>query len=328
MTTTNWTDLHGEYFNDLSVLVTGGAGFIGSHIASALAQIGAKVTCLDDLSSGNPANLTANNIPPINLVQGSVTNANLVNQLAADATFIFHQAALVSVPESIDNPQAYHDVNVNGTVNILEAARQTITQRVMFAASAAAYGQAEIQPQHESHLPQPLSPYAANKLESELLMQAYARCYNIDTASLRYFNIFGPRQSANSAYAAVIAAFADLYANDKAPTIYGDGEQTRDFTYIDNVVHANLLAARCPTPLAGQPINIATARAISVNELAQQMARLIGKPHLQARHCPDRAGDIKHSRADITRAKQNLDYDPIVDFETGLKQTVEWYQSL
>lgn len=330
MTIAHWPSLHGDSFQGVRTLVTGGAGFIGSHITEALIELGAHVTVLDDLSGGDTANFDgfkAEAGDRLRFVQGSILDAELVSKVMADCQLVFHQAALGSVPGSVDQPRKYHHVNVTGTVNVLEAARTAGVKRVMFAASAAAYGDSEVVPKLESMEVTPKSPYAANKVACEALLRAYASSYNIDTASLRYFNVFGPRQNANSAYAAVIAAFAKALFADQHPNIYGDGEQSRDFIFIDNVVHANLLAARCENNIKGEVINVACGQRISVNELATHMAAMTGRPHLTAEHLDLRAGDVKHSMADISKAKTLLDYEPVVDFETGLKPTVEWYES-
>jgi len=305
-------------------LVTGGAGFIGSHLAMALNDLGSRVAVLDDLSGGgDPSALPGS----IEFVRGSILDQALVTKLAAGKTYVFHQAALGSVPRSVEQPRHYHETNATGTLNVLEAARAAGVKRVMFAASSSAYGESLTLPKVESMPTSPRSPYAANKVACEALMQAYAASYGLDTACLRYFNIFGPRQSADNAYAAVIAAFAKALLSGKAPIIHGDGEQSRDFTYVDNAVHANLLAARCPRKIEGTIINVAIGKRVTVNELAEKMAALLGKAHLKATHGPDRAGDVKHSLAELTVVRQLLGYKPIVDFDKGLEVTVKWYQS-
>lgn len=328
MSMTDWQRLHGEFFAGESALVTGGAGFIGSHLTEALVRLGAKVTVLDDLSGGEEANFDSYRAlagDRLRFVEGSILDEAALKDCVAGCRFVFHQAALGSVPRSVEQPRRYHEVNVTGTLNVLEAARAAGVQRVMFAASSSAYGDSEVLPKVESMAVQAKSPYAANKAAAEAMMSAWAGSYEIDAVSLRYFNIFGPRQNANSAYAAVIAAFAKALFADERPTIYGDGEQSRDFTFVDNAVHANLLAARREKPLNGAVINVACGLRITVNELAERMAAMVGKPHLQPIHEAERAGDVKHSLADMTRAEHLLGYQPIVDFETGLKPTVEWY---
>jgi UDP-glucose 4-epimerase len=322
---TDWPALHGDFFRNTPVLVTGGAGFIGSHLVEALTALGARVTVIDDLAGGS-----VENIAPFKprFVQASILDQAALADATAGARFVFHLAALGSVPNSIARPREYHDVNVTGTFNVLEAARAAKSQRVMFAASSAAYGETVQLPKVETIPPAPLSPYAANKIAGEAMLAAWAASFGIDAVSLRYFNIFGPRQNANSAYAAVIAAFAKALIAGKPPTIYGDGLQSRDFTFVHNAVHANLLAARSPRPLAGQLINIACGRSINLNQLAPLMAELLDRPDLKPLYAPPRAGDVKHSLADLTRAREILNYSPIVDFETGLEPTVKWYRSV
>ena len=321
----DWRALHRNYFEGARALVTGGAGFIGSHLAEALVNLRATVIVLDDLSGGTRDNLAS--FGPVQFIDGSILDQDLLNQCTRGCHYVFHQAALGSVPRSVEQPRLYSDVNVIGTLNVLEAARSAKVRRVMFAASSSAYG-SNLVPWIETLPPRPRSPYAATKLADEGLMAAYAASYGLDTASLRYFNIFGPRQNANSAYAAVIAAFAKALLSGNHPIIYGDGEQSRDFTFVANAVHANLLAARCTEPIGGEVINVASGRRISVNELAATMARALGRVELSPHYEPERAGDIKHSFADLERARKLLDYRPIVDFEVGLQATIGWYQSI
>ncbi len=331
MALTDWQTLHGDFFRDQQILITGGAGFIGSHLAQALVELGARVVVLDDLSGGNRENLDSfadQAGDRLEFIEGSILDQDVVARSIKGCRLVFHQAALGSVPRSVAEPRLFQDVNVNGTLNVLEAAREAGVHRVMFAASSSAYGDAQTLPKAEAMAPLPMSPYAANKLAAEHLMRAYAAVYGVDTVSLRYFNIFGPRQNANSAYAAVIAAFAKALAADQQPVIYGDGEQSRDFTFVDNVVHANLLAARCPQPVGGAVFNVACGQRVTVNELAVMMAQMMGKQHLVAAHEAERAGDVKHSLADLTEAKRVLGYDPVVDFKTGLEPTVRWYESV
>ncbi len=329
MSIADWASLHGNHFLDTRVMVTGGAGFIGSHLVEALLALGANVVVIDDLSGGDEANLAPFQEQygdKLDFKIGSILDEPLLARLVDGCQYIFHQAALGSVPRSVEQPQQYAQVNFTGTVNVLETARQAGVERVTFAASSSAYGETPTLPKIESMAPDCRSPYAATKLACEAMMSAYACCYELDTVSLRYFNIFGPRQNANSAYAAVIAAFAKaLIEQDTNPMIFGDGEQSRDFTYVDNAVHANLLAARAEGRLGGPVMNIACAGRITVNELAVQMAEGLGKPHLTPKHGPERAGDVKHSLADLTRAKEIIGYEPVVDFATGLRKTVDWY---
>jgi nucleoside-diphosphate-sugar epimerase len=321
----DWKSLHGDSFAGARVLVTGGAGFIGSHLSEALWKLGARVVVLDDLSGGSRDNLKA--FGPVEFHEGTILDRELLANCTKGCRYVFHQAALGSVPRSVEQPRLYNDVNTTGTLNVLEAAREAKVTRVMFAASSSAYGENPV-PWIESMPPMPKSPYAANKLAGEGLLRAYASSYAMDTVSLRYFNIFGPRQNANSAYAAVIAAFASALLKGRKPVIYGDGEQSRDFTFVANAVHANLLAARNEKPLVGEVINVGCGARISVNELAHAMAAALKRPDLAPAHEPIRAGDIKHSFADLQRATEMLNYQPIVGFQPGLEQTLGWYKSV
>jgi nucleoside-diphosphate-sugar epimerase len=239
---------------------------------------------------------------------------------------VFHEAALGSVPHSIEEPRKYQEVNSDGTLNVLETARVCKVGRVIFAASSSAYGDIEQLPKIETMPTSARSPYAATKAAGEAMMSAYSAGMGLDTVSLRYFNIFGPRQSMQSAYAAVIAAFAKAMLNGKKPTIYGDGEQSRDFTFVDNAVHANLLAARRARRLDGIIINVACGIRITVNELASRMAKWLKRDDLMPIYAAGRTGDVKHSLADLSRAREILGYEPIVDFATGLDATMEWYR--
>jgi UDP-glucose 4-epimerase len=225
----------------------------------------------------------------------------------------------------VEKPVEYHEVDATGTLKVLEAARRAGVQRVMYSASSSAYGNSEELPKRESMAVDPRSPYASAKLAGEAYLSAYAGCYVFDTVSRRYFNIFGQRKNPNSAYAAVIAAFAKAIMAGKAPTIFGDGEQSRDFTYVHNAVHANLLAARHPEPIDGQVVNVACGVRITVNELAPMMCEMFGRADLKPVHAPERAGDVKHSQADLSTVRRVLGYEPIVDFRSGMQSTVEWY---
>jgi nucleoside-diphosphate-sugar epimerase len=325
MPQTNWKQFHGDAFRDTRVLVTGGAGFIGSHLCEALTQLSARVVVLDDLTGGTDANLRG--MPRVELVRGSILDQNLLQRAIQGCRWVFHEAALGSVPQSLRQPRLYYEVNVTGTLNVLEAARANRVQRVIYAGSSSAYGDSPVLPKIETMPPSPRSPYAASKLAGEGLMRAYSASFGLDTASLRYFNVFGPRQNANSAYAAVIAAFAKALIAGHRPTIFGDGEQSRDFTFVHNAVHANLLAARCAQPLNGEVANVGTGQRLSVNELARRMAGHLGKPELSPAHEPDRPGDVKHSLADLAQANRLIGYDPIVSFDEGLSATLNWYLS-
>ncbi len=337
MALTDWAKLHGGFFTGKVCVVTGGAGFIGSHLSEALLTLGAEVVVLDDLSRGDAANIAflegLEGGARFRFVEGSITDASVTAEASVGADFVIHQAAWGSVPGSVDDPAGYHAVNVTGTLNVLEACRKSGVARVMFAASSSAYGDTEVLPKVETMPVLARSPYAGNKAAGEAMLRAWACSYGraggkgaLDTVALRYFNIFGPRQNANSAYAAVIAAFAKALLSGERPLIYGDGEQSRDFTFVDNAVHANLLAARCDQTLGGEVINIACGRAVTVNELAAEMAGLLGHAELTPTHEPDRAGDVKHSLADLGKAKGVLGYEPVVDFAQGLAATVAWYR--
>ncbi len=319
---THWHSLHADHFRGQRVLITGGAGFIGSHIAEALVSLGASVVVIDDLSGGSVENFAS--FGPITFIQASILDQPALARAIAGCRYVFHQAALGSVPRSVEQPDLYNQVNTTGTLNVLNAARAAGVRRVMFAASSSVYGNNGV-PWIETMPMLPISPYAATKAAGEALLRAYSGSYGLDTVSLRYFNIFGPRQNANSAYAAVIAAFGKSLLTGQQPVIFGDGEQSRDFTFVHNVVHANLLAARHDGKLAGEVINIGCGGKISVNDLARLMAQMLGRPDLQAQHAPERAGDLKHSFADLQRAARMLHYQPIVDFNAGLAATVKWY---
>ncbi|WP_432799107.1 NAD-dependent epimerase/dehydratase family protein [Poriferisphaera sp. WC338] len=326
----NWVEKHGDFFQGKKAVVTGGAGFIGSHIAEALIDLGATVVIIDDLSGGETINFECFKDKAddrLTFIQDTILNTDMLKDAFTGVDYVFHQAALGSVPRSVEQPVLYNQVNTTGTQNVLAAATEAGVTRVMFAASSSAYGDSETLPKIENMPVNAMSPYAANKIACEALMSAYAKCYDIDTASLRYFNIFGPRQNANSAYAAVIAAFAKALSADKHPQIFGDGEQSRDFTFIDNVVHANLLAARSDKKLNGNVINIACGDRITVNQLAAKMAEIYGKNQLTPEHLEERAGDVKHSLADLTKTKDLIDYEPQITFDDGLVPTVNWYRS-
>jgi len=321
----DWRKLHGDHFRGARVLVTGGAGFIGSHLSEVLCGLGASVVVIDDLSGGDANNLKS--FGPVQFAEGSILDRKLLADCTKGCKYVFHQAALGSVPRSVEQPRLYSEVNATGTLNVLEAAREAGVTRVMFAASSSAYGENGV-PWIETMPVLPRSPYAATKVAGEALLRAYSASYGMDTASLRYFNIFGPRQNANSAYAAVLAAFAKALLAGKNPIIYGDGEQSRDFTFVYNAVHANLLAARHTGNIAGEVINVGCGGRISVNELGRLVADMLGRPDLKPVHESERAGDLKHSFADLQRSQTILGYKPVVDFQAGLRETVKWYESV
>ena len=306
-------------------LVTGGAGFIGSHIVERLVSLGHKVRVLDNLATGNLQNLQAFR-DKIEFLQADVADPDVCRQSVKDMEWVFHEAAAVSVPFSVEHPDQAHRVNVDGMFYLLDAARHAKVQRFVFAASSSAYGDdPDSAAKREGNLPRPLSPYAVSKLLGENYCRVFALCYGMNTVALRYFNVFGPRQNPKSQYAAAIPAFATMILNDQPPTIYGDGEQTRDFTFIENVVDANLLAAQSQG-LGGQVFNVATGNSYSVNFVIAQLNRILGK-NVQPKYAPQRAGDVKHSLADISLATRLLKFKPRVSFEEGLARTIEWYKS-
>ena len=304
-----------KQFAGRRALITGGAGFIGSHLAGRLLDAGAEVRIVDDLSTGLRANLPQG----AEFREASVTGLDDMRDAAEGCGYIFHEAAMVSVPESVERPGACLAANVTGTHNILEAARAAGVKRVIFAASAAAYGNNPALPSREDHPPDCYSPYAFSKVASEQMLAAYARCYGVSTVSLRYFNIFGPRQNPDSPYAAVISAFLRAIGHGRDPAVHGDGQQTRDFTHVDNVVYANLLAAACAQPLAGEIFNIGTGARISLLDVLGAMSRALGV-RITPQFTEPRPGDVRDSQADITRARDILGYEPIMDFEEGMAQ--------
>jgi nucleoside-diphosphate-sugar epimerase len=305
-------------------IVTGGAGFIGSHIAERLLSDGHCVRIVDNFSTGKRENL-AHLAGDLQVCAVSITDRAALQPIFDGADYVFHQAALPSVPRSIDDPLTTHEYNVTGTLNVLLAARAAGVKRVVYAASSSAYGDIEGEFKDETMAPRPLSPYAVAKLAGEYYCQSFTEVYGLETVALRYFNVFGPRQDETSHYAAVIPKFIAAMVSGQPPTIYGDGTQSRDFTYIDNVVHGNLLAAKAPDA-AGCMMNLATGGRVTLLELVEKLNRLLGtsfEPTLS----DARPGDIKHSRASIERARDLLDFAPIVDFDTGLARTVAWYTS-
>lgn len=305
------------------VLVTGGAGFIGSHLTDALVEHGADVCVLDDLSTGSEENL-AHLADRIRFVPGSILEPGDLHQAAMGARIIFHLAAMTSVPGSVDEPELYYQVNATGTLRVLEAARAAGVQRVVFSGSSSAYGDAGGERKEETARPQPQSPYAVAKCAGEHLLAAYAHCYDLSTISLRYFNIFGPRQRPDSPYAAVLPRFADALLSGRKPTIYGDGSQTRDFTHVANAVHANLLAGAANRQLKGQIVNVACGEAFSVLHLLHSIAEVLGvEPVCDFQ--PPRVGEILHSQANITAIRELLGFEPVMRFDEGLKDAMDYY---
>jgi len=307
-------------------LVTGCAGFIGSHITRRLLADGCDVVGVDDLSTGRLANIEDIR-PQFRFLQGSLCDRAIADQACAGVTRVLHQASIPSVPRSLDDPLASLHSSITATVTLLLAARDAGVERVVQAASSSAYGDTEVLPKVESMLPHPLSPYAAAKVSQEHYATAFARCFGLDTVSLRYFNVFGPRQDPKSQYAAVIPRFITAMLRDERPVIHGDGLQSRDFTYVDNVVEGNLLAARAPTPLRGEVINLACGDRVTLLGLVAQLNRLLHK-NIAPVHGDPRPGDVRHSQAGIEKAQTLLAFQPVVPFAEGLRRTVAYFQSL
>src|SRR6266436_8305560 len=307
-------------------LVTGVAGFIGSTLAHAVLAQGGGVVGLDNFSTGNHENL-AGVLDRIDLHEADLLDLDALHQACRGVDFVLHEAAIPSVPRSVKDPLGNNRANVDGTLNLLVAARDAKVKRVVYAASSSAYGDTPTLPKREDMLPYPISPYATAKLASEYYMTSFYRCYGLETVCLRYFNVFGPRQDPASPYSGVLAKFITQMLRGEQPTIFGDGTQSRDFTYVDNVVEANLLACRAEgKQVAGRVFNVATGRRTDLYQTFRILQRLIG--HSSAvKYGPERAGDVKHSLADISRAEQYLGYKPKVDFEEGLSRTIEWYRS-
>jgi nucleoside-diphosphate-sugar epimerase len=307
-------------------LITGVAGFIGSSLARAVLAQGDQVRGIDNLSTGKRQNLTEI-LGHIDFREADLLDFDAVQKACQGVDFIFHEAAIPSVPKSVLDPIGSNRANVDATVNLLVAARDAKVKRVVYAASSSAYGDTPTLPKHEDMKPSPISPYAVAKLASENYMTSFYRCYGLETVSLRYFNIFGPRQDPTSPYSGVLAKFITQMVANESPTILGDGAQSRDFTYIDNVVSANLLACKAPAAdVAGSMFNVATGTRIDLNETFRVLKKIIGFKG-EVKYGPEREGDVKHSLADLARAKKHLGYKPLVDFEDGLKQTVDWYRS-
>jgi nucleoside-diphosphate-sugar epimerase len=306
-------------------LVTGGAGFIGSNIARALLDAGARVRIIDDLSTGSIQNL--NEISgETEFIKASLNDAAALRQALQGVELVFHEAAIPSVPRSVMQPRETHDATVNGTFNLLLAARDADVRRVVYAASSSAYGDQLESPKVESMRPDPLSPYAAAKLVGEYYCQVFTRSYDLETVSLRYFNVFGPRQDPSSQYSGVISRFIQALEGGESPTIYGDGEQTRDFTYVANAVEANLLAAQAPSA-SGKVFNVANGKSISINEVLEVLKRLTGRNEVKAEYLPVRVGDVRDSLADLKAAQSILGYQPKVGLEEGLQLTLDWWKT-
>jgi nucleoside-diphosphate-sugar epimerase len=305
-------------------LITGVGGFIGSSLARALLACGEQVRGVDNFSTGKRENL-AEILDRIDFHESDLLDLDAMHKACAGADFVLHEAAIPSVPKSVLDPLGSNRANVDGTLNLLVAARDAKVKRLVYAASSSAYGDTPTLPKHEAMKPDPISPYAVAKLAGEQYMVSFSRCYGLETVSLRYFNVFGPRQDPSSPYSGVLAKFITLMLRGEQPTIYGDGGQSRDFTYIDNVVEANLLACKAPSNAAGQIFNIATGRRVTLNEtfrLLQRLTSFSGEP----KYGPEREGDIQHSLADISKAEKAFGYHPTVNFEEGLRRTVDWYR--
>lgn len=306
-----------------SYLVTGGAGFIGSHIVEELIRRGERVRVLDNFSTGRRGNL-APVLEHVDLVEGDLCDLATVRRAVEGVDYVLHQAALASVQRSVDDPLAAHTANATGTLHLLMAARDAGVKRVVYASSSSVYGDSPVLPKQEDHLPRPKSPYAVSKLAGEYYCQTFTGLYELETVSLRYFNVFGPRQDPTSQYAAVIPLFITAMLRGAAPTVYGDGGQSRDFTYVANVVHANLLAATAPG-VAGRVFNVACGQRYTLLDLIAALNGTLGA-RIAPVHSAPRPGDVRHSLADVTAAQEVLGYRTEVDFHEGLRRTVAWYR--
>jgi UDP-glucose 4-epimerase len=307
-------------------LITGIAGFIGSSIARGVLAQGDQVRGIDNLSTGHRQNLTEI-LDRIDFREGDVLDLPAIHDACRGVDYVFHEAAIPSVPKSVLDPLGSNRANLDATVNVLVAARDAKVKRLVYAASSSAYGDTPTLPKQEDMKPSPISPYAVAKLASELYLTSFYRCYGLETVSLRYFNIFGPRQDPTSPYSGVLAKFITQMLAGEAPTILGDGSQSRDFTYIENVVKANLLACKASAnDVAGEVFNVATGTRIDLNETFRVLKKLTGFSG-EVKYGPERSGDVKHSLADLARAEKYLGYKPQVNFEEGLKRTVDWYRS-
>jgi len=304
-------------------LVTGGAGFIGSNICKRLVAEGCFVRVVDNLLTGKRSNL-AQVMDKIEFVEADMGDPEVARAVVKGIDVVLHEGALPSVPRSVDEPDLTHRHCIDATFTMLMAARDARVKRFVYAASSSAYGDTPTLPKVETMRPDPLSPYAVGKLVGEYYLSVFAKVFGIETVSLRYFNVFGPQQDPASQYAAAIPAFVTAILKDKPPTIYGDGEQSRDFTYIDNIVHANLLAARAKKT-AGEVINVACGEAVTVNEIIGMINRLLGKD-VKPIYVPARAGDVKHSLADITAARELIGFEPVILFREGLEKSIDWYR--
>jgi nucleoside-diphosphate-sugar epimerase len=304
-------------------LVTGGAGFIGSHLTEELVRRGHRVRVVDSLVTGKRSNL--DHIPGVDVLEGDLADLDVARAAVAGCEVGLHQAAIPSVPRSVKDPITSNRANVDATLNTLVAARDAGVKRLVFAGSSSAYGDTPVLPKHEGMPSNPLSPYALQKVVGEQYLQMFTRLYGFETVSIRYFNVFGPRQDPSSPYSGVISVFATALLENRAPTIFGDGGQTRDFTYVANVVDGVLRACEAPKA-SGEVINVATGGRISLNELFRAMRALIGSS-VEPIYLEARQGDVRDSQADIRKAKTILGYEPTVSFEEGLTRTIEWYRA-
>jgi nucleoside-diphosphate-sugar epimerase len=313
-----WEDFRMRY------VVTGGAGFIGSNTVDELVKRGHSVVVLDDLSAGKEENL-AEVRNKITFIKGSITDIEIVRKAMHEADYVLHLAARTSVPRSVKDPIESNRINIDGTLNVLVAARDAKVKRIVFAASSSAYGETPTLPKVETMQPAPISPYGVTKFVGELYLQTFGRCYGLENVSLRYFNVFGPRQDPSSPYSGVLAKFCNAALEQTQPLIFGDGEQTRDFTYVENAVQANLLAFEAPN-VSGKVFNVGVSGRVSLNEVVDLLSKISGH-RMDAKHDPPREGDIRDSQADITQARNLLGYNPQVDFEEGLRRTFDWYKT-
>ena len=306
-------------------LVTGVAGFIGSSIARALLMRGEQVRGVDNFVTGKRENLVG--LEDMEFIEGDIVSASDSARACEGVDYIFHEAAIPSVPRSVKDPIESNEANVAGTLQLLVSACDAGVRRVVYAGSSSVYGDAPSLPKREDMVPDPISPYAVSKLTGEMYMKSFTRVYGLETVTVRYFNVFGPHQDPTSMYSGVLAKFITAMLRDEQPVICGDGKQSRDFTYISNVVHANLLACHAPAAeVSGRVFNVACGVSVTLNEAFGVLRHLTGYEG-QPQHCGDRAGDIKHSLADITQASRHLGYVPVDDFRSGLKRTIAWYRA-
>lgn len=316
-----------EFEKEDIFLITGGAGFIGSNLCEAILEMGYKVRCLDNLSTGKQENvdLFINN-PNYTFIKGDITDLDTCIAACKGVTYVLNEAAWGSVPRSIEMPLYYEEVNIRGTLNMMEAARQNDVKKFVYASSSSVYGDHPVLPKVEGQEGNLLSPYALTKRVDEEYGKLYKKLYNLDTYGLRYFNVFGKRQDPNGAYAAVIPKFIKMLLSDEVPTINGDGKQSRDFTYVENVIEANLKACKADSEAAGQAYNVAYGGREYLIDIYYALCKALGK-NIEPNFGPDRAGDIKHSNADISKARKSLGYDPQYNFADGLELAIDWYKN-